>query len=63
MSAGNIARLLDLDPKTHFVFGGAYETANLFAWDAAAAMRSYANLAGQVRGLPDGARVRMQVVD
>ena len=52
-----------LYPKTHFVFGGAYEAANLFACDAAVAMRSYANVAEQIRGLPDGARVRWQVVD
>lgn len=52
-----------LCPKVPFVFGGAYEAANLFACDAATAMRAYAYMAEQIRGLPDGARVRVQVVD
>ncbi|MFK8003969.1 MAG: SMI1/KNR4 family protein [Polyangiales bacterium] len=52
-----------LYPKIPFVLGGDYAAANLFSCEAAQAMRSYANIARQIRDLPDGSKVRLTVVD
>lgn len=52
-----------LYPKRPFVAGGEYEVANLFACEAAQAMRNYANIADQIRDLPAGANVRLVVTD
>lgn len=52
-----------LYPKIPFVLGGDYAPANLFSSDAVQAMRAYANIARQIRGLPDGSTVRLTVVD
>jgi hypothetical protein len=48
------ARLI---PKTPFVLGGDFTIENLFLLEAAQAMRSRANLAIQIRDLPDGTNV------
>jgi hypothetical protein len=52
-----------LVPKIPFVLGGAYDVGNLFSLAAARAMRFYADLARQIRTLPEGAQVRFQVID
>lgn len=52
-----------LVPKTPFVLGGDYTTENLYVAEAMKAMRFYADLAKQLRDLPDGARVRLKSVD
>lgn len=52
-----------LVPKTPFVLGGRFDVANLFALESVRAMRTYANLASQIRGLPDGTQVTLRVVD
>lgn len=52
-----------LVPKIPFVLGGEYRAENLYAVEAAAAMRFYGHLAMQIHGLPDGARVELRVID
>ena len=52
-----------LVPKVPFVLGGEYEVANLFSLDSVKAMRTYANLARQIRELPEGAEVAFRIVD
>ena len=52
-----------LVPKKPFVLGGGFTVENLFALDAVRAMKTYANLATQIRDLPDGTQVRFQVVE
>ncbi|MGI8552314.1 MAG: SMI1/KNR4 family protein [Dehalococcoidia bacterium] len=50
-------------PKLPFVLGGEYTLENLYAGDAVAGMRFRGNLAQQLRDLPDGAKVRLEIVD
>jgi hypothetical protein len=52
-----------LVPKTPFVLGGEVSLANLFSLDAEQAMRSRGHVAMQIRGLPDGTTVNLEVVD
>lgn len=52
-----------LIPKVPFVLGGDFVVDNLFLLDSARAMRSRANLAVQIRDLPDGSQVTFRVVD
>ena len=48
-----------LYPITPFVLGGKYEIANFRSLDAAQIMRNAGNIAHQIRGIPDGADVRL----
>jgi hypothetical protein len=52
-----------LMPQIPFVLGGRFSLSNLFALDAVRAMKTYANLALQIKDLPDGATVNFRVVD
>jgi hypothetical protein len=52
-----------LVPKTPFVLGGEYSIDNLRAIDAVTGMIFRANLALQIRNLPDGAEVKLKIVD
>jgi hypothetical protein len=48
-----------LIPKIPFVLGGAYDTDNLYAIDAVKGMRFRADIARQIRDLPDGTQVKL----
>jgi hypothetical protein len=52
-----------LVPKTMFIAGGKYEAENLFAVDAVEAMRFRGDIALQIKDLPDGAKIRIRIVD
>ena len=52
-----------LVPKIPFVLGGEFAVENLFLLDASRSMRSRANLAVQIKDLPDGAKVKFKIVD
>jgi hypothetical protein len=52
-----------LVPKIPFVLGGEISASNVFAAEAVKAMHFYANLAVQIRDLPDGAAVDLKVID
>lgn len=52
-----------LVPKQPFVTGGAFTVENLYALEALAGMRMRANLATQIRDLPDGAAITWKIVD
>lgn len=60
---GAIPRGQRLVPKIPFVLGGEFTIDNLFLLDDARAMRSRANLAVQIRDLPEGAAVEFKVTD
>jgi hypothetical protein len=45
------------------VLGGGYEVANLYAHDATRGMQLRGELAVQLRDLPEGANVRLTIVD
>ena len=60
---GKLAPGVRLLPKRPFVLGGRFELDNLYALDAAQGMRLRGDLARQLRGLPDGAKVRFEIVD
>jgi len=48
-------------PKTPFVLQGAYTVENLYAADCVEGMRFRGDIALQLRGLPDGSKVRLKV--
>lgn len=52
-----------LVPKVPFVLGGVFSIENLFLLEAAKAMRSRANLAVQIKGLPDGSEIEFLLDD
>lgn len=52
-----------LVPGNPFVLGGTYDVDNLLALDAAQGIRLRAEIANQIRNLPDGATVRLQITD
>lgn len=52
-----------LIPKTPFVLGGEYDASNLYSIDAVIGMEVRAELATQIRDLPDGAKVRYRVIE
>jgi hypothetical protein len=60
---GAIASGNRLMPKTPFVLGGEFSRDNLFSLNAVKGMRARADLALQIRDLPDGASVQWKVVD
>jgi hypothetical protein len=52
-----------LMPKIPFVLGGEYALANLYSLATVSAMKSRGNLARQLKGVPDGARVEFRVIE
>ncbi len=52
-----------LVPKIPFMLGGEYEIDNLYALDAVEAVRHRADMWKQMKDLPDGATVRLKVVE
>ena len=52
-----------LVPKIPFVTGGEYVIENLYVLDSTKAMQLRANLAVQIRDLPDGAPIKWQVTE
>jgi hypothetical protein len=58
---GSLAPNQRLVPKTPFVLGGQYAVDNLHAVDAVDGMRLRADIARQIRHLPDGAKVKLIV--
>jgi hypothetical protein len=52
-----------LSPVYPFVLGGSYDIDKLNAIDSLALMRFNADLANQVRNMPDGTQVELKVVD
>jgi len=50
-------------PKTPFVAGGAFKLANLYAADAVQGMRLRGDLAQQIREVPDGSQILIDVVE
>lgn len=52
-----------LMPVTPFVLGGEFETTNVRAVDAVEGMTARAAIAVQIRDLPDGAQIKLRVVD
>lgn len=62
-SRGILATGSRLVPKTPFVTGGEFVVENLMAIESVKAMRLRANLAIQIRDLPDGAAIVWKVTD
>ena len=60
---GRIPAGMRLLPKQPFVLEGDYTLANLYLTDAVEGMKLRGELALQLRDLPDGARVRFEIVD
>jgi hypothetical protein len=60
---GPIPRGSRLIPKIPFVLGGAFDVSNLYLCDSVKAMLARANIAVQIRDLPDGATVKLEVVE
>ncbi|MFH8988918.1 SMI1/KNR4 family protein [Streptomyces sp. NPDC017940] len=60
---GQLQQGLRLLPKRPFVLGGDYSVDNLYALDAVKGMRLRADLAVQIRDLPDGAVIKYSVSD
>jgi hypothetical protein len=52
-----------LVPRIPFVTGGKYEIANFYQLETVKAMRLRANLATQIRDLPDGADITWKITD
>jgi hypothetical protein len=52
-----------LTPRVPFVLGGAFAVENLYEADTVSALRYRGELAAQIRDLPEGASVRLRVVD
>ncbi len=59
---GRLPRNHRLVAKIPFVAGGEFEVSNLYAAEAAKAMRHRGDLARQIRDLPDGASIEFKVV-
>lgn len=62
-SQGILASGKRLIPKVPFVMGGDFSVDNLYAIDAVKAMRFRANLAIQIKELPDGAPIQWRLED
>ena len=52
-----------LIPRTPFVLGGEFAVENLQDQDSVTGMRSRADLARQLKGLPDRSQVRFKIID
>lgn len=60
---GRIPNNYRLIPRIPFVLGGDYALDNLTAMDCVEAMRARGNIAGQIYGLPEGAKVEIRLED
>jgi hypothetical protein len=60
---GAIPPGMRLIPKTPFVLGGEFSTENLMIFDRIKGMQLRANLAVQIRDLPDGTPIKWDVTD
>ena len=60
-SNGPLSVTKHLAPKLFFVLGGEFEVENLYSADAASDLAWRAQLAHQIRDLPDGAEVKLHV--
>jgi hypothetical protein len=60
---GAIPRGWRLLPVRPFVLGGEYTVANVRAAEAIKGMKYRASIAVQIRDLPDGAAVKLKVID
>jgi hypothetical protein len=60
---GMLAAGKRLAPKVPFVAGGTFELRNLYVAEPVEAMRFRGRLATQIRGLPEGAKVRFKITD
>jgi hypothetical protein len=60
---GQILAGARLVPKVPFVAGGAFSVQNLFALEAVKAMHFRSNIATQINDLPDGASIKLRVID
>lgn len=58
---GVIPRGMRLVPKIPFVAGGEYNVGNLYLTDAVKGMKSRANIAMQIKDLPDGTKIRFNI--
>lgn len=63
LSHGQLPVTKRLLPKRPFVLGGEFVVENLYALDAVEGMRLRAELATQLRNLPDGASVTFKIVE
>ncbi|HKJ51573.1 MAG TPA: SMI1/KNR4 family protein, partial [Gammaproteobacteria bacterium] len=52
-----------LVPKIPFVAGGEFSIENLFLIDAVEGMKYRADIAIQIKDLPDGTQVKLNIVD
>lgn len=59
---GRIPAKKRLLPKTPFVLGGEYTVENLYLSDAVEGMKLRADIANQIKDLPDGARIKFNVI-
>jgi len=60
---GKIPSGVCLVPKRPFVLGGEFSLQNLHLIDATTAMWWRANIAVQIKDVPDGGQIRLKVVD
>lgn len=58
---GQLKGGMRLLPKVPFVAGGAFDIANLYALDCEQGMKARANLASQIKDLPDGATIEFKI--
>ncbi|MCT9846125.1 hypothetical protein N7563_18860 [Leclercia adecarboxylata ATCC 23216 = NBRC 102595] len=52
-----------LVPKMPFVAGGEYEPDNLYLEKSTVAMKARANIALQIRDVPDGSNIQLRLID
>ena len=52
-----------LMPKIPFVLNGEFKTSNLYAIDGVSSMRNRGSLARQIKDLPDGSQIKVQIVE
>ena len=52
-----------LMPKIPFVLGGEFKVENLFEIRAISGMKSRGNLARQIKDLPDGSKIKFEIID
>lgn len=52
-----------LVPKLPFIMGGEFSLGNLYLTESVAGMRARANIANQIRNLPDGKKICLEITD
>ena len=60
---GRLAQGLRLVPTIPFVAGGEYAIENLHPMNAVAGMRFRGSIAFQIKDLPEGAKIKLKIVD